>query len=438
MKLYKHQPFGIDWLASKDRALLADEQGLGKTVMAIMAAKKIDRKHEPVLVLVPAGVLYNWAREWENWNDEDYVQVISKGNQEIDIMADVVITTHGLLIAKHLRKQIVMKMWSLVILDEAHKFKTPNTLRTVAFYGRFNRPTSSVVSCCQRVWLLTGTPTPNDVTELWVHIWGLEPDRLEDKDGKVLSFNRFKHRFCKIRQTPWGPKVIGNRNISDLKSRIKGLILRRLKKNELDLPQIRFEKKVLSPIRLPSGLMKMSDAIDDEMSASEGLVALKNSEDFSRFRRLCGIAKVDPVVEVLQGEFVQDVTKCVIFAHHREVIDAIIEKLGPDNCVKIVGGVNAGTRAERVELFQTDPGIAYAVCNIVAGGVGITLTAADEAIFVEMSPVPGENAQAGDRIHRIGQTRKTRVRFIALAGTVDEKIVDILRFKTKMIKEVLS
>jgi SNF2 family DNA or RNA helicase len=104
----------------------------------------------------------------------------------------------------------------------------------------------------------------------------------------------------------------------------------------------------------------------------------------------------------------------------------------------LAGDMTGKARADAVFDFQQDGGPRVIVCNIVAGGTGVTLTAASEAVFVELSWVPGENAQAADRIHRIGQGRKTRVRFLALAGTCDEAITATLRTKTKMISEVLQ
>ena len=78
------------------------------------------------------------------------------------------------------------------------------------------------------------------------------------------------------------------------------------------------------------------------------------------------------------------------------------------------------------------------VCNIVAGGTGVTLTASSEVLFAELSPVPGENAQAANRCHRIGQREHVRVRVVSLAGTIDEDMNKILKRKTRQIREVLQ
>ena len=347
--------------------MLLDEQGLGKTITAITAAASLDCSG-PILVLCPSVVLWNWQREWKTWDNRSCVQIIATGKDQIDTTADVVITTHSLLLTPALRKQIVLTAWELVILDEAHMFRTPTAKRTKAFYFAGH----SVVASSNRVWCLTGTPMPNNVSELWTHIRGLAPERLVEKDG-ALDFFRFRRRFCVLKETRWG------------------------------------------------------------------LAAIKNSEEFARWRRMSGIAKVEPAADLLTMELEdRAIEKIVVFAHHKDVIEGLHDRLSLFGAVVISGSTTTRNRDAAVHAFQNDPCCRVIICNIVAGGTGVTLTAASEVAFVELSPVPGENAQAADRCHRIGQSDKVRVRFVALAGTVDENITEILKNKTRMIREVLS
>jgi len=431
--LYEHQKSGVQWLANRNRAMLLDEQGLGKTITAITAAASLDCSG-PILVLCPSVVLWNWQREWKTWDNRSCVQIIATGKDQIDTTADVVITTHSLLLTPALRKQIVLTAWELVILDEAHMFRTPTAKRTKAFYFAGH----SVVASSNRVWCLTGTPMPNNVSELWTHIRGLAPERLVEKDG-ALDFFRFRRRFCVLKETRWGVKIIGNRNVSELKRRMEGLTLRRMKKDVLDLPDIRFKQIMLRPSVLPAKLLKLSDAVTTSMNATQGLAAIKNSEEFARWRRMSGIAKVEPAADLLTMELEdRAIEKIVVFAHHKDVIEGLHDRLSLFGAVVISGSTTTRNRDAAVHAFQNDPCCRVIICNIVAGGTGVTLTAASEVAFVELSPVPGENAQAADRCHRIGQSDKVRVRFVALAGTVDENITEILKNKTRMIREVLS
>jgi SNF2 family DNA or RNA helicase len=446
MILYKHQIEGSSWLSQRTRALLLDEQGLGKTITAITAMKKVVKSGK-VLVIVPSVVLWNWHRELSVWASDRKVQVVSRSSDSIDESADIVVTTHSLIFRLQLLRQLITHRWALCIVDEIHCFRNPKAKRTIALYGK--QPTTSmrmipprgscIVNKCDRVWGLTGTPMPNNVSELWTPLWGLSPDRLIDEQGKFITAFRFRTRYCLMRETPWGMKVVGNRNMPELKTRMKDLTLRRTKAGTIDLPEMRFETMTLRPKVLPAEVIKLSSMVTQELSASEGLAAIKSSEEFSRWRRLSGLAKVPPAAELIANELEDGaISKIVVFAHHQGVIDGLYTRLLQFGAETITGSTPMKERTKIVDRFQNDEFCRVIICNIVAGGVGVTLTAASEAVFVELSPVPGENAQAADRIHRIGQDNKCRVRFISLAGTVDETIVGILRNKTKMIREALA
>jgi len=441
---YKHQLEGVDFLASRDRALLLDEMGLGKTITAILAADFVAGR---VLVLVPAVVLYNWEREFGLWAPGLDVQLLDKGTCTVDPDVQVVITTHSLLIRPNIFKQLVQATWDVTIVDEVHNFRTPTAKRTRALYGRTGKTpwkvganrVSCIVASSRRVWGLTGTLIPNNVSELWVHLWGLTPDRMFDDNGVLITHSRFIARYCLTKETQWGQKIVGNRDLRDLKKRMHGLTLRRLKSEVLDLPPIRFETVSLRPTVLPSKLSLLSSVVLEEMTAVGGLAALKASEEFTRWRRLSGIAKVPPVADLLVQELTDGaLDKVVVFAHHKDVIDDLYNRLAPFGAVTITGSTTQVDRRDAIDTFQRDDRCRVVICNILAGGVGVTLHAASEVVFVELSPVPGENAQAADRVHRIGQETDCRVRFVALAGTVDVDIVEILRVKTKMIREAMS
>ena len=439
--LYPHQSAAVSWLINRPRALLFDEQGLGKTITAIAAADAVGAKK--VLVVCPTVVLWNWRREFETWSPTRRIQVIDSGPTTFDDSADVVIVTHGLLIRPYIHAQIVARWWDQTILDEGHMFRNPDAKRVRAFYGRHGRHDETVVSASGSVVILTGTPMPNNASELWTHLHGLFPDSIKGKDSKPMSFAAFRSHYCLSRPTPYGLKITGNRNIHELRLMLTPVALRRLKKDVLDLPAIRFETITLRPKQVPWEIAELATEVgallDDGATADEGFAALRASTEFARFRRLCGMAKTDPVIDLLRAELAFGaLTKVVVFAHHVAVVDGIAHGLAEYNPVVITGATPPATRATLVDEFQNDPDIRVAVLNIVAGGTGITLTAAADVVFAEMSFVPGENAQAADRCHRIGQTERVRVRCVALAGTIDENIVEVLRTKTKMIREVIG
>ena len=469
MNIYPHQLVGADWLATRPRALLLDEQGLGKTITAIAAADQIGKLSrasklpgsvESILVVAPSVVLHNWAKEFKKWSPTRTGQIIKHGRDNISPHVSVVIVSHKLFHSPYIQAQILDAQWDLVIVDEVHMFRNREAQRTEALYGKHQNEKAAtdlfearaadgdcVMAATDRLWGLTGTPIPNNVSELWTHLRALAPELIPNEVGKPMSFSAFRARYCKTRPTRYGTKVVGNRNLAELKERIGGFMLRRLKSEVLDLPDVRFETVALQPTKMPWEFKIICDEVEaliadedaGDATAAHGFAALRASSDYARFRRWCGLAKVEQTVELLKAELeFGALDKVVIFAHHTDVVHGIADGLAGFGALQITGATPPGQRTAVVDTFQRSDDHRVVVCNIVAGGVGVTLTAASDVVMAEMSFVPGENAQAADRCHRIGQTRPVRVRCLALAGSIDSDIVEILTTKTRMIREVLS
>jgi hypothetical protein len=104
-----------------------------------------------------------------------------------------------------------------------------------------------------------------------------------------------------------------------------------------------------------------------------------------------------------------------------------------DACVTISGEANAEERMRAVDRFQSDQKVRLAVCNIIAGGVGITLTAATHVIFQDLDWVPANHLQAEDRAYRLGQTERVTVEYMLADGTLDVFIADLLETKLRLV-----
>jgi hypothetical protein len=109
-----------------------------------------------------------------------------------------------------------------------------------------------------------------------------------------------------------------------------------------------------------------------------------------------------------------------------------------DECVTISGSDNAEQRMEAVDRFQSDPEVRVAACNIIAGGVGITLTAASHVIFQDLDWVPANHLQAEDRAYRMGQTDRVTVEYVLADGTLDGFIAELLEAKLHLIDTIES
>lgn len=431
--LYPHQQKAVEFLSARARAGLFDDMGLGKTASAICSAIKVGARR--TLVVCPTVVTRNWRREIRTWDPTAEVQVITRGTQSVNPSVRYVIVSHGLLIRPPLLAQLVRNGWDVVIADESHALKNPKAKRTRAFFDSI-----ATRGTARHVWLLTGTPMPNDPTEMWSMLRGLAPERITGADGRPMTWRQFRERYCVLAPssfTPDGVRVVGARNIPELRDRMRGFSLRRLKAHVLDLPPIRWGNVSLTVEKLPKELLALEKDLPRDPAAA--LAQLRDGSQFSTWRRLCGLAKADAAAELLYDELdAHAYKKVVVFAHHIEVLDILQMSLRDFRPVRISGDVLPDARARAVDAFQNDPETRVAVCNLVAGGVGITLTAASEVVFAEASFVPGDMKQAADRCHRIGQAAPVNVRVLSLAGSVDELVGDILVRKTSMIRDVLG
>ena len=129
--------------------------------------------------------------------------------------------------------------------------------------------------------------------------------------------------------------------------------------------------------------------------------------------------------------------KVVVFTSFNDGVAKHAATLGPA-AVTIMGSQSAEQRMEAVDRFQMDPSVSVAVCNIIAGGVGITLTAGTHVIFQDLDWVPANHAQAEDRCYRMGQTKKVTVEYFHAEGSLDSYIARLLETKIKLINAVES
>lgn len=392
--LYPYQKVGAEFLASRRRALLADRMGLGKTIQAIEAAKRINAPS--TLVVSPASVVSNWAREWEAWGGPPNATFTSY--------------------TKLARGSASTGSPSLVILDEAHYCKNPYAKRTKAALRAARR--------AEYAWLLTGTPMPNDPTEIFAWFKYLWPEKLEEIG--VSSAEAWMHRFCFVRYTEYGPKPYAVRNGSELRRHIESIMLRRsLEDAGLELPPLRVDVQTFPKKQLDGDIY--SDEVEED-------------EYTSRIRRVLGEAKAGFVASTIIDELTRgEYREVVVLFYHTSVGDALRTAFKAEgwSVVGFDGSTPQEKRSEAVQAFQLGRASIF-LAQQTAAGVGITLTRANEIVLVEPAWSPDDNLQAITRIHRIGQDHPCRARIFAASGTVDEAIMGTLRTKMQMKNEILG
>lgn len=438
---FPYQLTGGQWLAERERALLGDEMGLGKSVQAIDAADAAGAQN--VLVLCKAIGKVNWVREFRKFSPIDRpVQIPSTRDRIAD--EGLVVINYDIVYRPDVLRQLVNRRWDALICDEMHSLQAGvESKRGEAVL----HPQRGLWRTAEAVWGLSGTPALKHSGDLFPWLDALHPDLLE-RVGCRGRYWSFMDRYTRYSETPFGVRVHGNRNVPELRELLAGVLLRRRRKHVLpDLPPLMVDTLVLQGRNIPElrALEQHPDAMHlrdilDGLDPEENPEAFLRSADFdtASLRRLTGLAKAEALAEQIRDELDGGLDKVVVMGWHREAIDTLADLLDDYGAVKLYGGMSKAAQQHAVDRFQADAQTRVFLGNIQAAGTSITLTAAHRLIFVEASWLPGENEQAMLRVLRIGQAHKCRVSFACLENSVDEAVMSVYARRAAHLSEVFD
>lgn len=445
--LYPYQIIGADWLSQARFRLLADEMGLGKTAQAVTACDAVGA--ERVLVICPAVARVNWRREFARWElfSRDFDVLVTGQDEPLAQRSAICSFEYA---TRYCGRLTACLEWDAVIIDEVHFLKSIDAKRSKAILGR-----GGIVHHAKRIWVLSGTPAPNHVGELWtlLYVFG----------ATKLTQATFIDHFCNTVDTGYGLQVVGTKRarISELRELLSRVMLRREKKTVLkELPPISFTDVTVEagPVELGEEEMDFGQYVSPDGSVSTLKQTLAAEEELltrsldqmrtleglassvSTLRRYLGLQKVAPVAELVAEELESGLyEKVVLFAIHRSVIAQLEERLRQFSPVSIHGGTSPRLRQAAIDQFQ-DPksSVQIFIGQIQAAGTNITLTAAHQALVVEQDWVPGNNLQAAMRLHRIGQTRNVQLRFVQLDHPLDARVTEIVKRKTRELAKIFE
>ena len=180
----------------------------------------------------------------------------------------------------------------------------------------------------------------------------------------------------------------------------------------------------LAPSRNKGAFLQKLLNRTDEASSKAIISAL------SWARHDTALLKVPYAIELLETATVSH--KVVVYAHHRDVLEALYEAF-EDRAVLLHGGLSMEERADAVDRFQNDPSVRLFVGSIRAAGLGITLTASSHVMFLELDWSPLIVQQAEDRCHRVGQKSSVLVQYLFFQNTIDEYLSQLLASKQSVI-----
>lgn len=452
--MYSYQKEGAAWLFERRSGILAFEQGLGKTLTS--AAVTI----APAVVVCPASVRPNWVKEFARWRPDLVVTaqgLAGNGSQFTDsqLKADVCVLSYHALGEN--MDALAKRGIATLIVDEAQRckelilkrVKDPTTQRWSEKPGGSaqSQRVLALARAAERRYFLTGTPLVNGRPyELWPLLHMCDP-------RKWWSQKQYWRRFClRVKESKGGRLFYdhhGALHLDELREATQGKYLLRKTKDVLDLPEKwRQQLLVAMESKWAARYRAASESILDYIRQTRGREAetaalrAKQLVMFNELMKILSMGKIEAMVEFIVQHWDSTGRPLVVMAHHRDAIQEIVKRLKEERADLRVGlftGDQNPTQKEANKVaFQEEGTIDVLVCSILAAGVGITLTRAQEMVFLERTWVPFDMLQAEDRIHRIGQKNKCTYTYIDCAGTIDEVLHNVMRQKVETATAVVA
>lgn len=431
---YPYQKNGIAYCLDKKRCIIGDKPGLGKTGQAI--ATIIGAESYPCLIVCPSTLKINWQREVDLWSGGRRKAIIIDDNNRRTYhlfheagLADFYIVNYESLkkyfvegftnkegqrlTVRHIKFSPKVDLFKSLVIDESHRCKNGTAQQSKFCMG--------IAKGKEYVLLLTGTPVINKPKDLVPQL--VIMDRLGDLGG----YQYFMKRYCEGRDGAANLRELNYRlSLSCFYQREKSAVLKDLpaKMRQTMVCEISNRKEYADAERnLIEYLRQYKNASETKIaSAMRGQVIVL----INVLRQIAARGKVAAVRDFL-SDYAESGEKVILFMNLIELGDSF-KKLYPD-AVLIRGGMSEQAKQCAVDRFQNDPSCKLAICNIKAAGVGLTLTASSNVVFVEFPWTYADCEQCEDRAHRIGQKDSVNCFYFLGRDTIDEKIYKIIQTK---------
>ncbi len=412
--LFPYQLEGAKFLANRQYAALFDGMRLGKTRQFLKAAKMLSASG--VAVVAKASGVYVWEQEALEWGF-DPVILTSKDQPKKNRFN--IMSYNALISALHPR--LMSARFDLVGGDESDAFKNCKAKRTKAFYGPKMNKAEGLIDRADRAWVMTGTPVLNDPSELYPMCRAIFPDAILNRNDVPMSYWEFVNRYCVTFDNGFGLKITGGKNLSKLREKLRGRVLRRTKEQvwtDWKEPLVS-----LLPVKghvgsIPSEEM---DAVRKALASTDMISALQSAATQApTLRRLTGLAKVKGVVDWIDDN-IEQAGKIIVFAHHKDVIELFKSKL-KHKYVEIIGGMSQEEKYNAYTAFQEDDSVKIFVGQNQAARDSIPLWKSSTTISIEPDWVPGNNDQMMDRMSHFSKKEPCVCYYATLLGSIDEDI----------------
>ena len=440
IELRGYQKEGIAWMRFLSRfrlgGMLCDEMGLGKTIqsLCVVAEAHLDHPQALSLILCPGSVVGHWIKEAKSLLDMN----ASGFTDKIPEHGLVVMPYTKLISAFHLVSQY---NFLYLILDEGHLLNNPTT--------RAYKAVKALKS--EHRLILTGTPIQNKILELWPFFEILMPGFLGTHSDFSSNYQKYLKPKKNQRTVKFNDEYQALAKLNALHKKILPFVLRRLKKDILtELPE-----KIIQDYYI------YLNSLQKEMLSAYYLENTHTQlEELFFLRKLCNHPRlVDPTLKQAESpkiEALQDLLvdceiceesgtchKALIFTQMKGMLDIIesdlLRKHFPlTGYLRLDGSTPCAKRTQICEDFNNRPQYRLLIMTTDTGGLGLNLQAADVVIFVDQSWNPIKDLQAMDRAHRIGQRNVVNVYRLITKDTLEEEILGVQAFKTKIAEIVVD
>ncbi|ESS62854.1 DNA excision/repair protein SNF2 [Trypanosoma cruzi Dm28c] len=477
LKLFDYQREGVQWLYERHRkgrgCLLADEMGLGKTVQiaSFVGALYMSQLVTSTIIVVPPTLLPIWGLALQQWGrlGPPVVEVIHNDAKNKRLQRwqrlkhgtpCLFLTTYGVL--RQDSSAMGVRMVDYVIMDEAHLIKDASTH---VFQS------AMALSARHRI-AITGTPLMNNFEDLWSIFHFI--------DGSILGTSRADFRSINAvllrgneRDALENERGDAGRQLALIQAAIRPFMLRRDKRQ---LQMLRVGKRDLiiwlrlndtqeqryfsllktervdvtlrsadtsQPLVLLTSLMRTCDHPWLSLSDEAYREAMQNPLASPEANRNCGDAlnssKISSAL-ALVVKCIGEQRKTLVFSRSKRLLDllAVALRCWLIDFARLDGDVPAEERLKTVQGFNQSERLLVCLLTTQVGGVGLTVEAASAVIIMDPSWNPSLDAQAIDRVHRIGQTRDVVVYRLITCGTVEEKVYRNQVFKVMAAKQGTS
>lgn len=429
-----YQKEGVIWLLERDRCILADDTGLGKTLEVILASLCL-QEYFKVLIITKKMLKYNFEKELSFYSDSCKV-IEDKWETGYKF---TIINYEAL---KKFKSQIIEERFQIIIVDECHRLINTKAKTFINFKNIISDNENAI----KKIWLLTGTPVNNRPSDLYSLLSII-------KHPIATNWQKYVERYCdgwKDENDRWNIK--GASNLEELHLKTKDSILRRLKKDYLpDLPN-----KYRQPIWLhlenrkgyDSVVRKYKEKKLEEFNEFPTIANLLSAKLFTPAeitkiileRQFCALEKIkDGSLINLLKESIEEGNKIVLFTNFTEVIDSVYNYFTSGISRFIDGRIkDAKKRFSIIEEFNNDDSLKLLILNMVVGNAGSNIQSANIVLVNDLNWVPGAMIQAEDRTWRLGQLKDVLVKYLIYRNTIEEVLFNTVNEKTKNISTTVE